>query len=170
MSLPVKSAVFCIAVILAAIAQPLGSSILAAAQTKSERAQPLKEMILKSLEKRQTMVNAIAALIISEPPICKKPLPPDTPEKAATLALVYGYQVDDPEFRRDVKAAWVELTDRMSKDQQIREGICAWAQAVSGLAHEVSEGLAEYKRRGCFEKNPNDPSWRECCEPLHPPR
>src|SRR5262249_32297288 len=38
----------------------------------------VRNIILKSLEKRPAMVNAIATLNISQPPLCTKQLPPDT--------------------------------------------------------------------------------------------
>lgn len=107
----------------------------------------VRNIILRSLEKRQTMVNAIATLTISEPPLCTKQLPPDTMEKAGVMALIYGFHVEDEDFQRDARAAMVDVVDHMSKDRGVREGNCAWAQVVSALAHDMYKGAEEYQRR-----------------------
>jgi hypothetical protein len=107
----------------------------------------VRNIILKSLEKRQTMVNAIATLSISEPPLCTKQLPPDTVEKAGVMALAYGFHVEDEDFQRDVRDAGIHRAQYMSKDGGVRESICAWAQVISALAHDMYKGAEEYKRR-----------------------
>jgi len=107
----------------------------------------VRTIILKSLEKRQTMVNAIAILGISAPPLCTEQLPPDTVEKAGVMALAYGFHVEDDDFQRDVRDAGINRAQNMSKDGAVRESICAWAQVMSALAHDIYKGADEYKRR-----------------------
>jgi hypothetical protein len=119
----------------------------------SSRVQPknnsdtVRNIILKSLEKRQTMVNAIAILGISVPPLCTKQLPPDTVEKAGVMALVYGFHVEDEDFQREVRDAGINRAQYMSKDGAVRESTCAWAQVLGVLAHDMYKGADEYKRR-----------------------
>jgi hypothetical protein len=81
----------------------------------------VRNIILKSLEKRPTMVNAIATLSISQTPLCTKQLPPDTLEKAGVMARAYGFHVEDEGFERDVRDATIHRVQYMSKDEKVRK-------------------------------------------------
>ena len=107
----------------------------------------VRKIILKSLEKRQTMVNAIATLGTSQTPLCTKQLPPDTLEKAGVMALAYGFHVEDEDFQRDVRDATIHRVQYMSKDEKVRETTCAWVEVIGALAHNMYKGAEEYKRR-----------------------
>jgi|SRR5215471_9090340 hypothetical protein len=107
----------------------------------------VRNIILKSLEKRQAMVDAIATLNISEPPLCTKQLPPDTVKEAGVMALAYGFHVAEEDFQRDVRAAGIHKVESMGKNTGVRESICDWAQVMSALTHEMYKRVEEYKRR-----------------------
>lgn len=93
------------------------------------------------------MVNVIAIMGISAPPLCTKQLPSDTMEKAGVMALAYGFHVEDEDFQRDVRDAGISRAQYMGKDVAVRESICGWAQVMSVLAHDMYKDADEYKRR-----------------------
>jgi hypothetical protein len=113
----------------------------------NNNADTVRNIILKSLEKREAMVNALATLSISEPPLCTKQLPPDTAESAGVMARAYGFHVEKEDFQREVRDAGIDRVKYMSEDQKVRESICAWAQVISALAHDMYKGAEEHKRR-----------------------
>lgn len=68
-------------------------------------------------------------------------------EKAGVMALAYGFHVEDEDFQRDVRDAGINRAQYMGKDVAVRESICAWAQVMSALAHDMYKDADEYKRR-----------------------
>ena len=100
---------------------------------------PHTALIIKTLQQnRQAMVNAAATIAVAAPPMCPKPLPPDSATKVGILAAGLGYKTDQ-QFLADVKSKSVEMFDRMSRDRDIRDGICAYAQVISVLLEAAAK-------------------------------
>jgi len=99
--------------------------------------------------KRETMAGAIAALLISEPPLCKDQEKAPPIDMAADFVRLYGHRLDD-EFLEDVKTRMAGMVTGMGKfSENFRDSVCAYGHVINFLVHETRERVKdELLKRG----------------------